>query len=288
MPPSRDGAAGYRIVSNIVLRPCIWAFSIAAFLACAGTVFAEDISEPPQEMKALQEVEKGLDGIAEGKLRPREEGLRDAARSYGARGGLARRSWEIWEDIKNRGPQLAQVFDFRPLLIAGPAGLLIEPPVVIESLDALEIVEGGKKAAVASRKLVKIQDEAIVSAPRTWRMYLEMVWSDVKPPPSLLLPKNDEERALWRQWVAEGWKEGVAQANEIFQINLERLTRDYVGMVRFRQLAAQGQMSFPYADEEDRGVTGGGKEMVIGNRAVRITAPSALNARSELWQPVQR
>ena len=45
-------------------------------------------------------------------------------------------------------------------------------------------------------------------------------------------------------------------------------------MIRYRKLLAQGIVSAPYALQIDRGVTGGGDEMRIGDRAVTITGPS--------------
>jgi defect-in-organelle-trafficking protein DotC len=66
------------------------------------------------------------------------------------------------------------------------------------------------------------------------------------------------------------------------------MVRDYTGMVRYRWLLSQSMISAPYALQEDRGVTGGGNEMRIGDRAVSITGQSVLRPGSEQWQPVPR
>ena len=42
-------------------------------------------------------------------------------------------------------------------------------------------------------------------------------------------------------------------------------------MIRYRMLLAQGMVSPPYATQHDRGVTGGGKMMRIGDREVLIS-----------------
>jgi defect-in-organelle-trafficking protein DotC len=218
----------------------------------------------------------------------RLDSMKEAALSYGARGGLAYRTWEIRDELETRATYMDKVFDFRQLLIPAPSGLLIEPPVISEAVDAMIIENGGLEAAVADRIYNISKNARIVSAPRTWRAYLEREWGAVAPPPDILRPKNEEERAKWKRWVKEGWKEGVDQANEIFQTDLNQLTADYQGMVRYRMLLTQGMVSPPYALQVDRGVTGGGNEMRVGDRAVSITNLPALRPGTQEWQPASR
>jgi hypothetical protein len=47
-------------------------------------------------------------------------------------------------------------------------------------------------------------------------------------------------------------------------------------------------ISPPYTLGEDRGVTGGGSEMRVGDRGVTITGQSALIPRSNTWTPATR
>lgn len=263
----------------------IRAFALVFLAAARVTAAHADTSDqllPP----TLEQVEglHGEDGDAPSSIMAvRRDAQREAALSLGARAGLAFRTWEIRKHLARSEHSLAQTFDFRRLLIAAPSGLLIEPPVVSEGQSALIIKEGGQSAAVADRILMIQQQAKIVSAPRDWRFYLERDWGVVKPPPALLLPKTDEEEASWRKMVAEGWKAGLQQADEIFQTDLDRMTRDFAGMVRYRELLARNMISAPYALLEDRGVTGGGSTMRVGDRAVRITGPAKLDAKAERW-----
>jgi hypothetical protein len=39
----------------------------------------------------------------------------------------------------------------------------------------------------------------------------------------------------------------------------------------------------PYAAQENRGVTGGGGEMRVGDRGLNLTAPAMLNPKSDQW-----
>ena len=146
----------------------------------------------------------------------------------------------------------------------------------------------GQQAAVSDRVINIVMNARIVSTARTWRNYLERAWSVVEPPPDILRPENDTERALWAELVKKGWKEGVRQADETFEEDLNILLADFRGMVRYRMLLAQGMISPPYALQVDRGITGGGEEMRIGDRAVQITGVPELVPGFEQWQPASR
>lgn len=246
----------------------------------------------PKTLTELQEIEgyKAPEG-SDKKEMPfdiRKESLKEAALSYGARGGLAARSYEINKNMAGRGVYMDKVYDFRQLLIAAPSGFMIEPPIISESLKALLIEGDGQKAAVADA-IYKINENVkIVSAPRNWRQYLERTWGPVEEPPEILRPKDAKERAEWRINVKKGWDEGFEQADEVFSQDLNRLQYEFGGMVRYRQLLAQGMVSAPFAQQIDRGVTGVDATMRVGDRAVVITGVPELITESQRWQPANR
>lgn len=254
-------------------------------------------SAMPLTVDDLAEIPAGtpLDEKAGPPIDIRKQALKEAALSLGARGGLAWRSYFIRQELASSAAQLDRVFDFRQLLIPAPSGLLIEPPIVSESDDALIIDTKGLKAAVTDRMYEINKNARIVSAGRNWRSYLERSWGDVELPPDILRPKNDNERRDWREHIAIGWKQGIDQANETFANDLNRLQADFNGMVRYRKLLAQGMISAPFALQTDRGVTGGGmdedgraKPMRIGDRAVQITGVPQLIPGTTQWQPGNR
>lgn len=225
----------------------------------------------------------------------RKDALREAAMSLGARGGLAYRTFQIRQDLKQYESYLDRVFDFRQLLIPAPSGLMIEPPIVSETDDALIIEPAGLKAAVADRILNINQNARIVTAPRTWRTYLERSWGSVELPPDILRPKTDEERAEWRRTIDKAWADGIVQADETFANDLNRLMADFNGMVRYRKLLAQGMISAPFALQTDRGVTGGGKDdmgraqaMRVGDRAIQMTGVPEFVTGAQVWQPANQ
>ncbi len=246
--------------------------------------------EPPS-LEQLKHLERDNQTVSDTNKLPfdiREDALREAAISYGARGGLAKRTFEIRRELASRGRYLDKVFDFRQLLIPAPSGLLIEPPIISESINAMLIDTGGQQAAVSDRIYNIISNAKITSTARTWHTYLEREWSAVEPPPDILRPENAEERALWEKKVEEGWQKGYEQANEIFADDLNRLVADFMGMIRYRTLLSQGMISAPYALQVDRGITGDGNEMRIGDRAVEITGVPTLITEANQWQPANR
>ena len=233
-------------------------------------------------------VQQEADRAAEGAQGIRFDALREAGLSFGARGGLAYRTFEIQRRLAEQETYLSKIYDFNRLLIPAANGLLIEPPIVNEAQQALLIKTGGQEAAVADRVLKINRGARIVSAPRNWRTYLERDWGKVEPPPSLLRPRDDKETKVWQSSVKKGWEAGLEQADDIFQADLDRLTNDFTGMVRYRELVAQKMITPPYSAADNRGVTGNSSEMRIGDRGLEITGPSQFVVKPDHWQPTAR
>lgn len=249
-----------------------------------------DSTRPPSR-KELENIPKLNVLISEESGVPfdiRREAMREGGLSYGARGGLSWRTFHIRKEMERRASFMDKVYDFRNLMIPAPSGLLIEPPVISESVNALIVEKGGQEAAVADRVYRLNKNARLVSTPRTWRNYLERDWGEVVAPPDVLLPNNAEERKAWIDWIREGWKQGIDQANDVFQEDLNLLMSDYLGMLRYRMLLAQDMISPPYALQVDRGVTGVGNVMRVGDRAVEITGKPGFIIGSERWYPASR
>lgn len=271
-------------------------FSILAlcFFAVPSLVHADigDVMDmPPPEIEELINLPKENtlnDSESPLPLDIKSDAQKEAARSYGARGGLAWRTWHIRHEMETRARYLDKIFDFRQILIPASSGLLIEPPVISEAMDALIIDNIGTEAAVADKVLRINQNARIVSAPRTWRSYLERQWGDIDPPPDVLRPADEAERKNWTKWIKEGWVMGIDQADEIFQADLNKLVADYQGMVRYKTLLVQGMVSPPYALQVDRGITGGGDEMRIGDRVLSLKELPKLQTGYKEWQSVNR
>jgi len=248
-------------------------------------------NEKPPLLPELQNIKKENTFVDIGSAMPidiRDDAVREAALSYGARGGLAWRTYEIRLELEARARYLDKIFDFRQLLIPAPSGLLIEPPMVSEAQDAMLIKGSGIDAAVAEKVLNINRNARIVSTARTWRSYLEREWEEVTPPPDILRPNNARERKIWKELSEKGWYKGIEQAEQIFEEDLNQLVAHYQGMIRYRVFLAQGMISPPYAVQVDRGVTGGGNTMRIGDRTVKITDLPEFQTGYQRWQPANR
>src|SRR3546814_10752794 len=76
---------------------------------------------------------------------------------------------------------------------------------------------------------------------------------------------------------------GVKQARDIFQSDLNRLERDYTGMIRCKVLLEQGKVSAPVIAEGAMGGTGSGLDMRVNDRSIRITRDPILETDASRW-----
>lgn len=211
----------------------------------------------------------------------REDALRQAATTLGARGALAFRSTHIDQQLTKQATYLDQVFNFNRLLLKNN----VLPPVLVEANNSINI--DNSDAIRTAQKVYKIVAQArFVSTAPTWRDYLWLSYQKPDLPNSALLPRNQAEADYWNQEFKKGWAQGLVQANDIFAANLNRLKRDYLGMLLYRKLLAEGMISSPQISKADLGVTGNANELRIHDEVSRITAHSALQVDSSKWKPV--
>lgn len=209
----------------------------------------------------------------------RSQSLRDTALSMGARGGLAWKACEINRILLKQEKLLNRVFNFNGMLLDKN----VLPPVLVEGRSTLQL-SGVDAIRIADRTYQIIRQAKFVTAAPTWREYLWMSYSPPETPDRSLLPKSQAERLLWKKYVDEGWKCGIQQAETIFRENIGRLKRDYEGMIRYRSLLAQQMVSPPFVAELEMGVTGGGSDLTVNDRVLRITAFPSLQSDSRNWK----
>jgi defect-in-organelle-trafficking protein DotC len=215
----------------------------------------------------------------------RLKAMRDAALSYGAQGGLAWCAQRINEEMRAQADKIGQVFNFKELLVQGPEGSLVAPPIISEARDSWSSASGGQELRIADRVYEIISAARFVPTAPVWQTYLVRSFQAPQKPFPVLLPKNADERRLWKTWVAEGWNRGVGQGQAIFAADLARLERDMTGMIRYRILLAQRVVTAPHLAVGDHGVTGNGDGLRVRDRSLRITATSKLVQDSQQWRP---
>lgn len=240
------------------------------------TASLADILSKTGKAPKIEEPKKGEDRL-------RLPAMEEAAVAYGAQAGLAFTTRAINKTLVNRAGELAKSYDFQRVMIQGPDNVMVVPPVISEAQDAWEVSDAGQTLRVADKVYEIVENEQFSAVAPLWQSYLIIDFKEAETPPSMLLPKDDAEQAQWKKWVAEGWMKGEEQAEATFQANLDRLNRDFTGMVRYKRLAEEKLVNVPRISAANLGTTGTGQDMRQGDRAVKIMQPATLNVNSREW-----
>ena len=233
---------------------------------------------PAECQISLQEIlkQKPVGKAREGEMR--DEAVAEESFAAGAQRGLLERSRKIYKLLESMSGELDQMYNFK-MLMAGK----IMPPVITEAKETFQHDEDGQSARAAQTTWEIIVPAKIVASPPTWRDYL-MTYipkpADVDP---VFLPKSSKEEESWEGTYCAGYESGYNQADLTFRANLNRLTRDYLGMVRFKTLAAQSIVTEPVLEEGRLGVTSKGKKLFVDDRVYKITTQSDWAAPSK-WK----
>jgi defect-in-organelle-trafficking protein DotC len=203
------------------------------------------------------------------------------ARTVGFRAGLANRGLEYKKMLDARGTILDGMYQFQTLI--GPGGVL--PPVIVEAQDIAAYADNQMRTSTRVYKIMR--PEHLVSNPPTWRDYLLLgllVKASVDIPEGDARPKNSDEMKIWQDSVVEGWKNGQKAADAIFEANLNRLTRDFTGMLRYSILLQQGVITPTQIAESHRAVTGDTLEIKLDDRSRMITQKAELQLDPRKWR----
>lgn len=209
--------------------------------------------------------------------------LHDAAFGVGARGGLISESQLIRTVLKSKERELDVVWDFAPLMIQGR----VLPPVM-NRVDDIYAQRGDRTIRIAKTDWAFQAQARFTSRPPSWREYLMPEPGSLSPPSAALYPGNAAEREIWQKAVAEGWQSGVKQADEIYQLNLNRLKRDYVGMKNYRVLALNRLVTMPIVAQMDMPMNTTGETMSIDETLFRLTVMPSFNTNMKDWRALGR
>jgi len=216
----------------------------------------------------------------------RERVLRTTAVSIGAQAGLYRETLRMQKIINEYDAEMSRIYNFKPLMIHDEQGRMIKPAVISEADGELARNGDGQVLRTAKKMYRIISRPEFVLTPPYWREYLDFSFSQPLTPREALLPKDDAESAIWKENLEKGWKLGIEQAYQISEVRLARLTRDYIGMVRYHTLRGKNIVSEPVIDEQYYAVTGGGDELIIQDTILTIKATSALQPNVKTWRTV--
>jgi len=213
----------------------------------------------------------------------RVEALKETALTIGAQGGLANRSRQIDEMLKQNSDALSGIYNFNRMLLDKN----IIPPVLEYSEQSLNLADSN--TIRISDNIYKIIKQAhFVTTSPNWRDYLWLDYKKPSIPDGTLLPRDKKEREVWKKYVRIGWQKGIKQANIIYSNNLAELKRDFKGMMLYKKLLSKNMITKPYVAEANIGVTSNvdRSEIRVNDRILHITSVPRLNPNSKQWHPV--
>ena len=257
---------------------------VAAFAVAFLLPTNEGAAAPPS-LSEIVETGPSRELEADFAAEKRAGAMRAAALSFGARAGLARRGWEITRMLDRHGPQLSNIFRFGDLLLK-EGGFRVMPPVAAETREAFRLGRDGEQAASAARVVRILAKARFVSAPPDWRDYLVRTWPPAEAPVSVLFPSDSAETRRWRAWLAEGWQAGVMLADDVFAADVDRLSRDFQGILLWKRLTLARMATAPSVRLGEAPVSGGGRAMRIDEAFARLDKRARLVPRVSEWGPL--
>ena len=178
-------------------------------------------------------------------IQARDEAINEYAFNLAIRTAITSQLTKAHNGIMANQRELDSIYNFVPLMIQGK----VVPPVITESRNLYN--QSGTNQIRLSGAVYDIYTQArFSSVAPNWRDYL--VFPQENNAYELIAfgatgfePKNDHEKEIWVKATIDGWKQGQKQANDIIQNAMDRLNRDYIGMVRFHTFVAQGKVTMP-------------------------------------------
>lgn len=252
-------------------------------LTAAFSVYADpgDDSTPPPSIGQLSNPAgpSGKDGTTP----VRKMLLSNMGHTVGFRGGMAQESYFLMQSMNKQRSTLDAMYRFATVI--EPSGAL--PPVIVEAQDVAHIT--GNQIRTANKVYKIIRGEEFVSVPPTWRDYLFTgltTDSSASYPGAESQPANSAEKVIWSDAVKAGWGEGIRQADAIAEANFHRLTRDYIGMMRYTVLLHRGMIGKTEVAEQVKSVTSSAKQLTIGETHKQLTKPAAFQQNPDRWSPI--
>ena len=160
--------------------------------------------------------------------------MREAAQTIGSQEGYAYYVNKFIAQAEKK-EQFMSHFDFGAVMTAATDDakeMYVLPPVIEKLVNAEAVNSSGTQLKLSGEVYRILSNVRLVTAPPTWRSYLVPLGiSNTNTPPEDLLPKNSEEKAMWKQWVREGFVSGMEQGDLEMRNRIAQLRTDFIGMV---------------------------------------------------------
>lgn len=206
----------------------------------------------------------------------RPKAIREAARLVTFQTAMSWRYGQLVAETERYSAIMDTAFNFAPLMLTQGEALIM-PPQIARAGASMRI-EDDATATAAKTTYELLEPARYIAVVPNWR---EFLMADNFPAPEephpAVLPKNAEERAIWRAAVREAWAQGLAGADQLYADNVSRMARSYRGVMLYHLLTAQHLLSRVNTASSDLGTrrSDNGNKLNIGQKVYRITAPSA-------------
>lgn len=237
-----------------------------------------DFSLAQTDREALHEVQSmpGAENTEERNLRIKV--VEDTAMAAGIQAGVAWKYRKLFDEFEKRDTELCQIFDFGLLLLEGD----VLPPVIVEVGPAIRVEKKSAYTSVIKHYKI-IEDARFTSVPISWRDYFSYKFTNKESINAVLLPKNEQEKEIWKSKTREGFKKGVEHATILFLSQFSKLVRDFRGMILYHKLVKQNIITPPTIARGDYRTTVKDKELMIGERVFRVVMDSSFQDEKE-WK----
>ncbi|MCF6768439.1 type IV secretion system DotC family protein [Thiotrichales bacterium 19S11-10] len=212
----------------------------------------------------------------------RYKAIQQAALELGTQSALAWSADVINKRVESLSQTLNQMYNFNGLMLKNH----VMPPVIVESNNLVNMGFNGESLRLGGKSYRIVKQARLVSVAPTWRDYLWMSYKQPELPNQVLMPKTEEEKKVWDETVQKAWYMGIQQAEAIFKIKMNEITRDYKGMLLYRDLLARRMVNPPYVEKDLKGITGDGTQMVIDDQSWVLTEKPKLQTDTKLWTPL--
>ncbi len=212
-------------------------------------------------------------------LRPKA--IKESAQLVGVQTAIKWRYEQLLTEVAEYAYLLDTAFNFAPLLMVNDQEVLVMPPVITKAEEAMRLEN--RNLVTTAKSVYEILESAkYVSSIPNWRAYMMVNAFPVPEQPNLaVLPRNSKEIILWQEAIRKAWAEGIAEAEELFIVNINRLVRDYKGITLYHLLVAKNYLaqfemsSSPAISNID------GNKMFLKQKIFRITKPTKFQVPKE-------
>lgn len=265
--------------------------ALSGFSTGSQAAFGSQQKTVDEEINSAYDLLKFQERMSKEGIESREElisrslklrAMTEHAKSVAIRSGIKSRIGTIHNAIMANSREFDAIYDFAPLMIDGR----VVPPVISEANNLYN--QKGDNQVNTAAKIFKIVKQAkFASSAPNWREYLNFpvessAFEKYAYVAGEMKPKDDIELKAWREATVEGWELGVNQGNMILKQGMERLNRDYLGMVRFHQFVMQGKLSMPVISQYKIYDTNDGTTMVLDENMLRISVLPTFNDQATI------